>query len=88
LSSVGVTMTATGQDGKQYEMICIPLSYLNGWLFRINPARYEGKRRDPATVQRIIDQMLEIDKICPFVLNNVRNYVSTALETSRNMAQR
>ena len=45
LSSVVVTMTTTGQDGKQYEMICIPLSYLNGWLFRINPARYEGERR-------------------------------------------
>jgi hypothetical protein len=45
LNSVMVTMTTTGQDGKQYEMICIPLSYLNGWLFRINPARYEGERR-------------------------------------------
>lgn len=46
LSSVKVIMTSTGNDGKQYEMIGIPLSYLNGWLFRINPARYEGDRRE------------------------------------------
>jgi len=46
LNSVVVTMTTTGRDGKQYEMICIPLSYLNGWLFRINPARYEGERQE------------------------------------------
>ena len=46
LSSVVITMMTTGQDGKQYEMVCIPLSYLDGWLFKINPARYEGERRE------------------------------------------
>ena len=37
-----------GADGKTYnvEMICLPLSHLNGWLFKINPARYEGERRE------------------------------------------
>jgi len=51
---------------------------------------YQLKRRhfkDPYTVQRIIDQMAEIDKICPAVLNNVGNYVSTALETMRRLSE-
>ncbi len=46
LNSTVVTMTIVARDEKQREMICIPLSYLNGWLFRINPARYEGDRRE------------------------------------------
>ena len=46
LNSVASVMEATGHDNKQYEMICIPLSYLNGWLFRINSARYDGDRRE------------------------------------------
>lgn len=30
-------MVTTGKDGKKYEMSCIPLTKLNGWLFAINP---------------------------------------------------
>jgi hypothetical protein len=39
-------MPAAGADGKQYGMLCLPLDYLNGWLFRINANRYQGARRD------------------------------------------
>ena len=39
--------------------------------------------KDPSAVQYIIEQMAEIDKICPAVLDNVGNYVATALETLR-----
>jgi hypothetical protein len=46
LSAVTVIMTATGADGKQYEMLCLPLDYLNGWLFKINANRYKGERRE------------------------------------------
>jgi len=46
LNSTVVVVTTVAQDGKQREMICIPLNYLNGWLFKINPARYEGERRE------------------------------------------
>lgn len=46
LSSVTVVTTATGADGKQYEMLCLPLDYLNGWLFKISAKRYTGARRD------------------------------------------
>jgi hypothetical protein len=43
-----IRMTCSGKDGKNYEteVICLPLDYLNGWLFRINPNRYEGERRE------------------------------------------
>jgi len=46
LNSVTVVTTATGADGKQYEMVCLPLDYLNDWLFKINANRYSGERRE------------------------------------------
>ena len=36
LSSVAVTVTATGTDGKSYEMLALPLQYVYGWLFSID----------------------------------------------------
>lgn len=36
LHSVEVTMTSTGADGKSYEMVCLPLEYVYGWLFTID----------------------------------------------------
>jgi ribosomal protein S13 len=36
LGSVVVSMTTTGSDGKQYQMVCIPLKFVFGWLFSIN----------------------------------------------------
>ena len=36
LNSVVVTLTSTGTDGKQYEMTCLPLEYVYGWLFTID----------------------------------------------------
>jgi len=46
LNSVRVVMTSTGSDGKSYKMICLPLEYLNGWLFKVSASRYSGKRRE------------------------------------------
>lgn len=37
LCSVGVLSTSTGADGKQYEMFCLPIEFIFGWLFTINP---------------------------------------------------
>lgn len=45
LSSVTSVTEATGSDGKQYEMVCLPLDYLNGWLFKISAKRYKGERQ-------------------------------------------
>lgn len=36
LSSVVVTITTTGADGKSYEMLALPLQYVYGWLFSID----------------------------------------------------
>lgn len=43
------TVTVTGivaEDGKKREMVCMPLDYLNGWLFKIPASRYTGKKRE------------------------------------------
>src|SRR5579872_357009 len=37
---------ATGADGKQYEMFCLPLEYLPGYLFGINPSRVKPELKE------------------------------------------
>lgn len=37
LSSTGVLSTSVGADGKEREMLCLPIRYIFGWLFTINP---------------------------------------------------
>jgi hypothetical protein len=42
------TMTIMGivaADGKERDMVCLPLEYLNGWLFKVPASRYTGKRQ-------------------------------------------
>lgn len=46
LGSTIVVTTTVGQDGKQREMVCLPIEYLNGWLFKIPAQRYSGERRE------------------------------------------
>ena len=46
LSSVGGLKPLTGADGKQYEMFCLPMKYVFGWLFTINPANVSEESRD------------------------------------------
>lgn len=38
LSSTMVLKTTVGADGKNREMCCLPVRYIFGWLFTINPA--------------------------------------------------
>ncbi len=40
LSSTSCIIQGVARDGRQREMLCLPLEYLNGWLFKINPSRY------------------------------------------------
>lgn len=37
LAPVGVLSTSTGADNRLYEMYCLPLFVIPGWLFSINP---------------------------------------------------
>jgi uncharacterized Zn finger protein len=38
-SSVVMEIITTGKDGKQYNMICLPLRKLFGWLMTISPTK-------------------------------------------------
>lgn len=46
LGSVTVLSTATGSDGKQYEMVTIPFKYVFGWLFRIDSRNVKEESRE------------------------------------------
>ena len=46
LRSVRVLSTLTGADGKGYEMVCLPLKYIFGWLFTINPKNVKPEAQD------------------------------------------
>ena len=46
LSSVTVLNTATGSDGKKYEMVTIPFKYVFGWLFRIDSRNVKEEARE------------------------------------------
>lgn len=41
-----VHMYTTGVDGKKYQMLCIPLKKLNGWLFSVNPEKVKESIRN------------------------------------------
>lgn len=46
LSSVMVLSTTTGADGKQYEMVTLPLKFVFGWLFRIDSRNVKEEARE------------------------------------------
>lgn len=39
LSSTITEIVIVANDGKQREMTCLPLEFLNGWLFKLNPSK-------------------------------------------------
>lgn len=52
LNSVAVLSTATGGDGKDYKMVCLPLKYVFGWLFTINPKNVKEDAREAVAKYR------------------------------------
>ena len=52
-STVAVLSTATGADGKQYEMFCLPLEFIFGWLFTINPKNVKEEAQEAVRQYRI-----------------------------------
>jgi hypothetical protein len=46
LKSVASVMEATAADGKRYEYTCLPLDYLNGWLFGVESSRVKPEIRE------------------------------------------
>lgn len=52
LSSTAVFSTAVAADGKEREMYCLPLRYVYGWLFTINPKNVAPEAREAVAVYR------------------------------------
>ena len=49
LSSVVTLSVITAADGKAYETVCLPLKFVYGWLFTINPANVSESARESVT---------------------------------------
>lgn len=46
LGSVVCTLHTTGADGKSYNMVCLPLEFVYGWLFSVDTNLVSEERRD------------------------------------------
>lgn len=46
LGSVVIIMVTTGADGKQYDMVCLPIKFIYGWLFTINPGKVAPEAKE------------------------------------------
>jgi hypothetical protein len=57
-SSVIALRAMTGSDGKQYQMVCIPLKYVFGWLFTINPENVREEARE--AVEQYADECYDV----------------------------
>lgn len=42
LGTVTMTVTVQAADGKEREMICIPLKKLTGWMMTMQPSRMDA----------------------------------------------
>lgn len=59
LSSVVTMMVTTGLDGKRYEMACLPLRKLSGWLMSIHASKVRPElREDVIAYQNECDDVL------------------------------
>ena len=53
LNSVAFMTKATGADGKQYEMSCLPLKFVFGWLFTIDTSRVNEEAREAVITYKL-----------------------------------
>jgi hypothetical protein len=61
LSEVSSSVAVTATDGRIRKMLCLPLDYLNGWLFGINASRVK---------EDLQDKVLRYQRDCYRVLAN------------------
>lgn len=73
-SSVTVTVTEAGQRG---QMLCLPIDYLNGWLFGINATRVKDTVRE---------RLLRYQKECYQVLAQAYTGAATESDSATMMA--
>ena len=60
LKSTMVVTTTVAEDGKGREMVCLPLEYINGFLFKLNPKRY---KRRPDLQSKLVKYQQECYKV-------------------------
>ena len=60
LNSTIVQCIITASDGKQRNMTCIPLDYLNGWLFKLNPSKVAPEARDRVLTFHLIFEIITL----------------------------
>lgn len=53
LSSVITLSITTGADGKTYEMVCLPMEFIFGWLFTINPKNVKPEAQKAVRAYRM-----------------------------------
>lgn len=75
LDSVACMIKATGNDGKNYEMLCLPIDYLNGWLFGVDVKRVKPE---------IKDKLIQYKKECYQVLSDYWRKGTAAQNTDVN----
>lgn len=54
LSSTMVLSTTVGADGKDREMCCLPVEFIYGWLFTINPKNVKPEAQDTVRKYRMM----------------------------------
>ena len=53
LNSTTVLSTVVAADGKNREMVCLPLEFVFGWLFTINPKNVKPEAQDAVRQYRL-----------------------------------
>lgn len=48
-----VLSTTTGADGKQYEMCCLPVEFIFGWIFTVNPKNVKPEAQEAVRQYRM-----------------------------------
>lgn len=71
LNSTMVMMTIVAEDGKKREMLCLPLDYLNGWLFGVDAQRVKPEIRE---------RLLTYQRECFRVLNDHFNRATPSVK--------
>ena len=96
LSSTVVMMTTVAEDGKQREMLCLPLTMLNGWLFGVDVNRVNPELRDKLMVyqrecfdvlarhfmpaQRPHNPAIDYDRISPAQAQDLKEIVAAIVQ--------
>lgn len=53
LSSLLGSAPTTRADGKQYNMVCLPVQFIYGWLFTINPKNVKPEAKEKVRHNRM-----------------------------------